>query len=145
VEKWISDGMFTPVRTPSNGKARGWTKQDALRLACLVRLVDAGLKVEVGKAINRLSAFEISESEFLVVLAYKKAIWKSESQKDGSSKPVNTGEHYDALVTNKKEITAQLEARSWLSLINILVNLNDVRNDVDRAWSYATSQRKNPE
>jgi hypothetical protein len=94
--------------------------------------VDAGLRIEVGNAINRLSAFEISESEFLVVLAHTKTIWKSEIHKDGSSKPVDTGEHYDAFVTNKNEVIAQLDVQSWASLIHVLVNLNDVKNDVDR-------------
>lgn len=141
VEKWVSDGMFTPADTPLIGKARGWTKEDALRLACFVRLVDAGLRIEVGKAICRLSPLEISRSEFLVVLAYKKSIWREEVAEDGSLKAFDTGEYYDVLGTNKEEINKQIDSSSWLSLVHILINLNDVKGEVDRAWSYATSQQ----
>lgn len=142
VEKWISDGIVTPGTMPPNGKARGWTKQDALRLACLVRVVDAGLRIDVGKAIGRIPTLEVSESEFLVILAYKNTIWRDERRKDGSLKPIDTGEHYDAFVTTKEEIVRQLDVASWVSLLHIVINLRDVRNDVERAWSYAASRRK---
>jgi hypothetical protein len=140
VEKWISEGIFVPADTPPIGMARGWRKEDVLRLACLVRLVNAGLRIGIGNAIKNLSACEITKSEFLVVLAHKRTIWRSERQTDGTLKPVDTGEHYDAFVTSKEEIKRQLNEPSWESLIHILVNLNDVRLEVDRAWSYAISQ-----
>jgi len=142
VEKWISDGVFTPGETPRNGKARGWTKHDVLRLACFVRLIDAGLRIEVGNAMKRLSAVEICESEFLVVLAHKRTIWRSEAQKNGPLKPVDTREQYEAYAITKEEIKQQLNISSWHSLAHILINLNDVRDEAERAWSYAASQRR---
>jgi hypothetical protein len=138
VDKWISDGMFTPIDNPTTGKARGWTKQDAYRLACFARLVDAGLKVEVGKAIDRLSGFGIvSEPEFLVVLAHKRTLWEDEKQADGTSKPNDTGRNYDAFVKTKREIVDQLGVPTWTSLVHILIKLDDVKDEVERAWSYA--------
>jgi hypothetical protein len=141
VDRWISDGVFTPIDNPENGRARGWTRQDALRLACFVRLVDAGLRVEVGRAINRVPEFEfVSEPEFLVVLAHKNAIWREEGRADGTSVVV-TGERYDAFVRKKSEAIAQFGVTSWTSLAIVFVNLDDVKDAVRQAWLYAMDRK----
>jgi hypothetical protein len=138
VDKWISDGSFTPIDEPAPGKARSWTKQDALRLACFVRLVEAGLKVEVGKVIDRLSGFGIvSEPKFLVVLAHKRTVWR-----DGTSEAYDTRVPYEAFVVKKSEVIKQLGRSSWSSLGMTLINLADVERDVEDAWLRASAQQK---
>jgi len=46
VEQWISRGYFRTPDVPILGKARDWDIQDAMRLAIMSELVDAGLSPE---------------------------------------------------------------------------------------------------
>lgn len=111
VERWISDGKFWPLEAVENGKARAWGIQDAIRLIAFVRLVDAGCKVEVGKAIGRLHAFR-DEGAFLVVKALEEPMklptasdlerlhptWRQTISEMGAS------EYFDAQVCRREEV-----------------------------------------
>jgi len=140
VERWISDGVFAPLDFPDRGKARGWTKHNAIRLACLLRLVDAGLRVEVGRSINRLDGWHlVSEPAFLVVLAHKRTVWEQRKRQDGTCELVDSGERYQAFLVKRSEIINQLREHSWVSIAHIIINLSDVENEVERAWVLAQS------
>jgi hypothetical protein len=73
VERWISDGNFRPLDAPDPGMARLWSFPDLVRLIAFIRLVDAGCKLEVGRAIGALHGFKAGAA-YLVVAALRQPL-----------------------------------------------------------------------
>jgi DNA-binding transcriptional MerR regulator len=136
IDRWISDGDFTPSDQPESGKARRWSEQDAARIECLFRLADAGVSVKVGRAISHVYT-HWQEATYLVVLAHEVNLVRRE-MRGTKYQQIDLGHPYIAHCVAREKLPEYLQ--NWGKhrvTAAFFVDLDEVREKIERAFKTA--------